>query len=57
MAIDEDYYKSIRTKSAFNSIYIEYEIKGDKRHFFKKDLSIKECINFIRPYLSDINWS
>ena len=57
MAIDEDYYKPIRTKRAFNSIYIEYEIKGDKRHFFKKVLSIKECINFIRPYLSDINWS
>ena len=25
--IDEDYYKPIRTKSAFNSNYIEYESK------------------------------
>ena len=29
-SIDENYYKPIRTKSAFNSNYIEYENKGDK---------------------------
>ena len=27
---DEDYYKPIKTKSAFNGNYIEYESKGDK---------------------------
>ena len=27
---DEDYYKPISTKSAFNGNYIEYESKGDK---------------------------
>ena len=30
LSIDEDYYKTIRTDSAFNSDYIEYECKGDK---------------------------
>ena len=49
LSIDEDYYKSIRTKSALNG-YIEYERKGDK----DKSLSIKECLHMIRPYLSDI---
>ena len=29
-SIDENYYKAMRTKSAFNSNYIEYESKGDK---------------------------
>ena len=28
--VDEDYYKPIKTKSAFNGNYIEYESKGDK---------------------------
>ena len=28
--IDKDYYKPIKTKSAFNGNYIEYESKGDK---------------------------
>ena len=27
---DEDYYKSIETKSAFNANYIEYEAMGTK---------------------------
>ena len=35
--IDEDYYSPIRTKSAFNGNYIEYESKGDK----DKNLSSK----------------
>ena len=48
--IDENYYKPIRTKSAFNGNYIEYESKGDK----DKNLSPKEHIDMIRPYLSDI---
>ena len=35
-SIDEDYYKPIKTNDAFNSNYIEYESKEDK----KKTLSI-----------------
>ena len=47
---DEDYYKPIKTKSAFNGNYIEYESNGDK----DKNLSEKEYLNKIRPYLRDI---
>ena len=50
LSIDEDYYKPIKTNDAFNSIYIEYEIKGDKN----KTFSIKEYLIMIRPYLRDI---
>ena len=32
--IDKDYYKPIKTKSAFNNKYIEYESKGDKNKIF-----------------------
>ena len=50
LSIDEDYYKPIITKSAFNNNYIQYESKGDKG----KNLSIKKYLNMIKPYLSDI---
>ena len=50
MSIDEDYYKPIKSNYAFNSNYIEYESKRDK----KKTLSIKEYLNMIRPFLRDI---
>ena len=40
----------IRANDVFNSNYIEYESKGRK----DKILSIKECLNMIRTYLSDI---
>ena len=51
LSIYEDYYyKPIRTSSAFNSNYIEYESKGGK----DKVLSTKEYLIVIRPYLSDI---
>ena len=50
LSIDEDYYKPIITKGAFNNNYIQYESKGDKG----KNLSIKKYLNMIRPYLSDI---
>ena len=50
LSIDEKYYKPIKTNDAFNSNYIEYESKGNKN----KTLSIKEYLNNIRPYLSDI---
>ena len=31
LSVDEDYYKPIKTNDAFNSNYIEYEIKRDKK--------------------------
>ena len=49
-SIDEDYYKPIKTKSAFNGNYIEYESNEDK----DKNLSQKKYLNMIKPYLSDI---
>ena len=49
MSIDEDYYKPIITKGAFNNNYIQYESKGDKA----KNISIKKYLNIIKPYLSD----
>ena len=50
LSIDEDYYKPIITKGAFNNKYIQYGSKGDKG----KNLSIKQYLNMIKPYLSDI---
>ena len=47
--VDEDYYKPIKTKSAFNGNYIEYKSKGDK----DKNLSPKKYFHMIRPYLRD----
>ena len=49
LPIDVDYYKPMRTHSACNSNYIEYESKEDKI----KTLSIKKYLDIIRPYLSD----
>ena len=50
MRIDEDYYKLIISKDAFNGNYIQYELKGNKG----KNLSIKKYLDMIKPYLSDI---
>ena len=50
LSIDEDYYKPITGRGAFNSSYIQYESKGDKG----KNLSIKKYLNMIKPYLIDI---
>ena len=47
--IDEDYYRPMRTKSAFNGNCIEYESKGDK----DKHSSPKEYLDMIKPYLND----
>ena len=47
---EKDYYEPRKTASAFNNKYIQYESIGDK----DKNLSIKEYIDIIRPYLSDI---
>ena len=48
--VDEDYYKPIKTKSAFNNNYIEYESKAVK----DDNLSPKEYLDIIRPYLRDM---
>ena len=50
MSIDEDYYKPIKTNSAFNNNYIQYESKGNKG----KILTTGEYLDMIRPYLGDI---
>ena len=46
--IDQDYYKSIKTKSAFNNNYIEYESKDEKN----KNLSPKEYPDIIKFQLA-----
>ena len=50
---DRDYYKPIRTDGGFagrNNNYIEYMSKGDRY----ENLSPKEHLNVIRPYLRDL---
>ena len=50
---DRDYYKSIKTNGGFagrNNNYIEYTSKGDRY----ENLSPKEYLNVIRPYLRDL---
>ena len=48
--MDPEKDKPVKTVSVFNNNYIQYESIGDK----EKNLSVKEYINIIRPYLSDI---
>ena len=48
--IDEHYYKPTKTKNAFNGNCIKYENKGVK----DKNLSPKEYLDMMRPYLSDM---
>ena len=47
---EKDHYEPKKIASAFNNNYIQYESMGDE----DKILSVKEYINVIRPYLSDI---
>ena len=47
---EEDNYKSKRIGNAFSSNYIEYKSGGNK----DKTLSIKDYLDEIKPYLSDI---
>ena len=47
---DEDYYKPIKTNSAFNGSNIEYQSKGGK----DKNLSIKEYLYMIITHLRDV---
>ena len=42
--------EEVRTSNAFNNDYIEYESNGDK----DKTLSVKEFLDMIRQYLSNI---
>ena len=50
LSVDEGYYKP--TNSDFNSNYIQYESMGCKDK--DKNLLIKEYLNKIKPYLSDM---
>ena len=50
MSIDEDYYEPIIVRSAFDGSYIQYESREDKRKY----LSIRNYLNIIKPYLSDL---
>ena len=50
MEQEDDYYKPIRVGNFWNNIYIEYESNGDKN----KNLSVKEYLNEIKPYLRDV---
>ena len=46
----KDHCKPIKVVNAFNSNYIEFESNND----MNKSLSVKENLNNIRPYLSDL---
>ena len=48
--INEDYYRPIKTKGAFNDNYMEYESRGDK----DKNLSIEDYLDIIKPFLRDM---
>ena len=50
MSICEDYDKATATNSAFNNNYTLYESKRNK----DKNLSIKEYLDMIKPYMNDI---
>ena len=50
MSIDEDYYKPIIAKGAFDGSYTQYESKRGKG----KNLLVKKYLNIIKPYLRDI---
>ena len=47
LSIDENYSKPIRTNSAFNGNYIEYESIGDKN----ETLTMKEYLDLMRLVL------
>ena len=47
---EKDYYKPIRIGNFWNSNYVKYESSGDRN----KNLSVKEYLDKIKPYLKDI---
>ena len=48
--LEKDHYEPQKTVDVFNNNYIQYESIGDN----DKTLAIREYIDMIRPYLSDI---
>ena len=48
--LKEDYYNWVRVFNFWNNNYIEYESIGDRN----KNLSVKEHLNEIIPYLGDM---
>ena len=50
LSIDEDYYKPIITKTAFNDNYSQYESRRNKN----KISIVNEYLDIIRPYLRDM---
>ena len=44
--INENYYKPIKTKCAFNNNYIEYKSRRNK----DINLSLEDYLNIIRPF-------
>ena len=47
---EDDYYKLKRKNNFWNNNYIEYESKDDRN----KNLSLKEYLDKIKPYLKNI---
>ena len=47
---EKNYYKPIRDGNFWNNNYIEYESSGERN----KNLSVKEYLDKIKPYLRDI---
>ena len=47
---EKDHFDPKKTVSAFNNNYIQYESMEDK----DKNLSVKEYLDVIKPYLHDI---
>ena len=50
LSVDEDDYKPIITKTAFNNNYSQYESRRNKN----KILIVNEYLDIIRPYLRDM---
>ena len=47
---EDDYHKPIRVGNSWNNNYVKYKSNGDRT----KNLSVKEYLNKIEPYLRDI---
>ena len=47
---EDDYYKPVKVSNFWNNNFMEYESSGD----INKNLSVKEYLDKIKPYLRDI---
>ena len=47
---EDDYHKPKRVGNSWNNNYVKYKSNGDRT----KNLSVKEYLNKIEPYLRDI---